>query len=96
MRIGNGVGYLVKDTHDLEAVLAALHGVAAGGIIMDPHLIEKLLTRLDRVPASVPILLSQRDERRKEPLSRARPGRGRLVRRARSRSATGRPGRASG
>ncbi|MCA2229303.1 LuxR C-terminal-related transcriptional regulator [Nonomuraea aurantiaca] len=42
---GNGVGYLVKDTNNLETILAALHGVVAGEVIMDPHLVQQLLTR---------------------------------------------------
>ena len=41
-----GVGYLLKDrVTDLEAFLAALTGVAAGGTVLDPQVVAQLFAR---------------------------------------------------
>jgi DNA-binding NarL/FixJ family response regulator len=46
-----GVGYLLKDrVFNDEAFTAAIRGVAAGGTVLDPEVVQKLMAR--RVPVS--------------------------------------------
>ncbi len=54
-----GVGYLLKDrVSDIDAFLAAANDVAAGGAVIDPHVVQQLLRRR---PASLLDRLSPRE-----------------------------------
>ncbi|MFI6742618.1 LuxR C-terminal-related transcriptional regulator [Nonomuraea sp. NPDC050451] len=45
VKIGSGVGYLLKDTNDLETILSALRRVVAGETVIDQHLLKQMVTR---------------------------------------------------
>ncbi|MEV4569360.1 response regulator transcription factor [Nonomuraea sp. NPDC049419] len=50
-----GLGYLLKDrVGDVEEFLAAIETVAAGGEVIDPHVVRKLLSRRSRVDELTP------------------------------------------
>lgn len=50
-----GIGYLLKDRiGDVEQFFAALETVAAGGEVIDPHVVRKLLRRRDRIDDLTP------------------------------------------
>ncbi len=50
LRDGGGVGYLLKDrVARVDDFLRALHHIAAGGTVMDPEVLEQLITRHDPV-----------------------------------------------
>ncbi|WP_327145205.1 response regulator transcription factor [Nocardia sp. NBC_01327] len=50
LRAGAGVGYLLKDrVARVEDFLRALHHIAEGGTVMDPEVLDQLITRHDPV-----------------------------------------------
>ncbi|MEV4127460.1 response regulator transcription factor [Nocardia sp. NPDC049707] len=50
LRDGGGVGYLLKDrVARVDDFLRALHHIAEGGTVMDPEVLEQLMTRHDPV-----------------------------------------------
>ena len=74
-----GVGYLLKDrVFNDEAFTAAIRTVAAGGTVLDPEVVGKLMTRRSRAQAGGPAdpqgTRGARAERRDGPTSRSRSG----------------------
>jgi DNA-binding NarL/FixJ family response regulator len=62
-----GLGYLLKErVADVEEIVRALHDVAAGGSVLDPKVVEGLVSRRDREAASP---LGQLTQREREVLS---------------------------
>ncbi|MEU0501759.1 response regulator transcription factor [Nocardia sp. NPDC005998] len=55
IRDGGGVGYLLKDrVARVDDFLRALHHIAEGGTIMDPEVLDQLMTRHDPVSTLTP------------------------------------------
>ncbi len=62
-----GLGYLLKErVADVEEIVRALHDVAAGGSVLDPKVVEGLVSRRDREATSP---LGQLTQREREVLS---------------------------
>lgn len=67
-----GLGYLLKERiGDLEELVRALHDVARGGSVLDPRVVEGLVSRKDRQAHSV---LGQLTEREREVLGQMAQG----------------------
>ena len=59
---GRGVGYLLKDrVSDLSAISDALHRVAAGGTVIDPEVVSRLLARRDERDTLAELTPRERD-----------------------------------
>jgi DNA-binding NarL/FixJ family response regulator len=57
-----GVGYLLKDrVADVEEVVRALHEVARGGSVLDPRVVEALVSAKDRMAHSPLVSLTDRE-----------------------------------
>ena len=67
-----GLGYLLKERiGDLEELVRALHDVARGGSVLDPRVVEGLVSRKDRQAHSA---LAELTEREREVLSQMAQG----------------------
>ena len=67
-----GLGYLLKERiGDLEELIRALHDVARGGSVLDPRVVEGLVSRKDRQANSA---LSELTEREREVLEQMAQG----------------------